>query len=497
MGPLNYLTMLNRLLIFIIILNSKFIFSLNNNEINGKFIYDVDIEKNELYVFDNEISLTTYDLTNDTIKSKFKFDAFVPDFNNATWIDFYTGEFSLSKSVMNGLMDNLVLKKSENEKFYIFHDGGGLVMSLSEGKLKRLDNSFPFMNKFLGDFILHDKKVYHFGGYGLFRTNNAMLNFDENNTKQWNEITFQNDIPSELSLGISSFHSLLTKNNYYIFGGNKFNNAKNSKNESIFKFDFENYFWTKLGNINLDLSNDPLILGSGNWFYIFGQEFFQFIDIENSSIYKYNYKLGFSPSDLSSIKSFISYNNTFENINTLDISDVTLNIFKNHNSKTETVILSKYKLGNIIEMDSISELPLMKYEQSRNQFFIPILIVLVIIIINLLYVGLNKKPVSEPKKLFSFENNELFFDSTKINLDNNSLEIIDMLYKNNSITSNDIVAKLVDNGLSYDYSSKVKNKIIESLNEKFEFITGSNETFINISKSPQDKRIQILSLIKS
>ena len=187
-------------------------------------------------------------------------------------------------------------------------------------------------------------------------------------------------------------------------------------------------------------------------------------------------------------------NNTFENINTLDISDVTLNIFKNHNSKTETVILSKYKLGNIIEIDSISELPLMKYEQSRNQFFIPILIVLVMIIINLLYVGLNKKPVSEPKKLFSFENNELFFASTKINLDNNALEILKMLKENDEITSNDIVAKLVENGLSYDYASKVKNKIIESLNEKFDFITSSSEPFIKISKSSQDKRIQILSL---
>ena len=158
------------------------------------------------------------------------------------------------------------------------------------------------------------------------------------------------------------------------------------------------------------------------------------------------------------------------------------------------MILSKYRLGNIIEMDSISELPLLKYEQSRNQFFIPMLIVLVIIIINLLYVGLNKKQVSEPKKLFTFENNELFFMSTKINLDNNSLEIINMLMKNNSITSNEIVAKLVENGLSYDYASKVKNKIIESLNEKFEFITSSSKPFIKISKSSQDKRIQILSL---
>ena len=47
--------MLTRLIILLIIFNSKFIYSLNNNEINGKFIYDVDIEKNELYVFDNEI----------------------------------------------------------------------------------------------------------------------------------------------------------------------------------------------------------------------------------------------------------------------------------------------------------------------------------------------------------------------------------------------------------------------------------------------------------
>ena len=81
--------------------------------------------------------------------------------------------------------------------------------------------------------------------------------------------------------------------------------------------------------------------------------------------------------------------------------------------------------------------------------------------------------------------------------DNNSIEILKMLLENDQITSNDIVAKLVENGLSYDYASKVKNKIIESLNEKFEFITNSNAPFINISKSSQDKRIQILSLLKN
>ena len=125
------------------------------------------------------------------------------------------------------------------------------------------------------------------------------------------------------------------------------------------------------------------------------------------------------------------------------------------------------------------------------------LIVLVIIIINLLYKGIKKDVKKVNKKLYTIEEDELFFLGTKINIDNNALEILKMLQENEQITSNDIVAKLVDNGLSYDYASKVKNKIIESLNEKFEFITGSNEPFINISKSRQDKRIQILSLFKS
>ena len=141
-------------------------------------------------------------------------------------------------------------------------------------------------------------------------------------------------------------------------------------------------------------------------------------------------------------------------------------------------------------------MPLYKIEQSRNQFFIPVLIVISVLIINVLYRGFRKEKVSIPTKLYSFENDELLFLNTKINLENNSLEIIKMLHEKDSITSNEIVARLVENGLSYDYASKVKNKIIESLNEKFEFITGSTNQFINIAKSPQDKRIQILSILR-
>ena len=154
-------------------------------------------------------------------------------------------------------------------------------------------------------------------------------------------------------------------------------------------------------------------------------------------------------------------------------------------------------MTNIIDISSRKEIPLFKIEQSRNQFFIPLLIVLSIVIINILYKGIKKDKEVIPAKLYSFGDDQLMFLNTIINLDNNSLEIIKMLHENDSVTSNEIVARLVDNGLSYDYASKVKNKIIESLNEKFEFITGSATPFINISKSSQDKRIQTLSIIKN
>ena len=74
--------------------------------------------------------------------------------------------------------------------------------------------------------------------------------------------------------------------------------------------------------------------------------------------------------------------------------------------------------------------------------------------------------------------------------------ILELLHSKDQVSSNDVVALLVDNGMSMDYASKIKNKTIERLNEKFEFITGSTENFIQTLKSKEDKRIQVIQLLK-
>ena len=459
-------------------------------------------------MFNNLLELKTYDLETGLVKFSRQINQLDSNrLNNKTWSGLYSGDVNLSPDVMNGLMNNLKLKKLENGKFYLFHDGGGLVLSLENDELNRVDNSFPFMNKFFGDFINYNDRIFHFGGYGLFRSNNTMLLFDEGNSNQWNEVKYENNIPSEIKNGLASFFPLLIDSDYYIMSGNSSFNNERVFNKSILKFDFENYMWDKLGEINLNLSGNPLIIPSETCFYIFHKDFFYQVQILKGKMLKFDYNRDFNVESLGnstpynrSDQSFLSINKKGEEFGVLSMSNYDnkfVHTFKPHIGKINTSIVNKYKLNQIIDVDSVKEIPLFKVEQSRNQFFIPMLIVLTIIIINLFYKGVKKDAKTVNKKLYTIKEDELFFLGTKINIDNNALEILKMLQEKEQITSNDIVAKLVDNGLSYDYASKVKNKIIESLNEKFEFITGSNEAFINISKSSQDKRIQILSLIRS
>ena len=135
-----------------------------NNEISGKFIYDTDLSKNELYLLNERLELQTYDLETGILKYSSKIISENSQLKkNKTWSGLYAGDVNLSRTVLTGLMDNLILKKIENNKFYLFHDGGGLVLSIENFKLTRVDNSFPFMNKFFGDFILKNDKIYHFG----------------------------------------------------------------------------------------------------------------------------------------------------------------------------------------------------------------------------------------------------------------------------------------------------------------------------------------------
>jgi hypothetical protein len=153
-------------------------------------------------------------------------------------------------------------------------------------------------------------------------------------------------------------------------------------------------------------------------------------------------------------------------------------------------------MSDFVVLKSKKDLILFEQVRSRNEFIIPIIIVLVILILNTFYKNYKKGKDLIIQKLYSFEDGVLLFKNKEIALDENSKMILELLHSKDQVSSNDVVALLVDNGMSMDYASKIKNKTIERLNEKFEFITGSTENFIQTLKSKEDKRIQVIQLLK-
>jgi len=482
-----------------------------DGEIKLNSIFHHDDQNNYLYVLDNKLKLTKVDLetglstTNQTNltnrKTPYEFNSFTLE-NEQARMDNVEGRASVYEKTLKNIINDFSLI-SVDDKILLIHNGGGVVMQIEENKISRLDDSFATMHKFMGDLFVRKGQLHHFGGYGLWRTNNIMLRFydGENQSQQWEEVISNNDFPNGLNKGISNFtSSIYDKENYYIFGGQNTYNGQKNYNNILYNYNFNSNKWTSLGEVNYSISGEDIILNSKNLFYIFSITGVYILDLKELSLSKFNYSNDFSYNRLSKIQNenFISHyhNETTDRYDIIKFDKTKLYTIRTHNSRYGISNLYNYDITQVIDINSKENVSLFTNQRDRNDFFIPILIVVAVIMINLMYQSVIKGRIPKVKELYDFEDNELRFLNTPIELDNNSLEILKMLLYRERTTSNDVVARLVENGLSYDYASKVKNKIIDSLNEKFKFITNSDIPFISINKSAEDKRIQILEIIK-
>ena len=482
-----------------------------DGEIKLNSIIYHDYQNNYLYILDNELKLIKVDLetglstTNQTSltnkKTTYEFNSFTLE-NEQVRMDNIEGKTSVYEKTLKNIINDFSLINVD-DKLLIVHKGGGVVMKIEENIISRLDDSFATMHKFMGDLFVREGQLHHFGGYGLWRTNNIMLRFydGENQSNQWEEIISSNGFPNGLNKGISNFaSSTYDKENYYIYGGQNTYNGQKNYNNNLYNYNFSSDKWTNLGEVNYPISSEDIVLNFENLFYIFNRKGVYIIDLKELNFSKFNYSNDFSFNRLSKIQNenFISHyhNETTDSDDIIKFDKTKLYTIRAHNSRYGVSNLYNYNMNQIMDINSEENISLFTNQRDRNDFFIPILIVVIVIMINLMYQSIIKGRTPKVKELYDFEDNELRFLNTPIELDNNSMEILKMLLYNERTTSNDVVAKLVDSGLSYDYASKIKNKIIDSLNEKFKFITNSDKPFISVKKSNEDKRIQILELLK-
>ena len=102
--------------------------------------------------------------------------------------------------------------------------------------------------------FIRNKTIYSVGGYGLFRTNNLMVYYQEKR-HEWDGVNFLNDAPKSIFKGLSGY---VKKTDSFFTGLNDFvSPSENSGNFTIdygfYEYKFKNNKWNKLGEIKQKL----------------------------------------------------------------------------------------------------------------------------------------------------------------------------------------------------------------------------------------------------
>ncbi|MDC0622884.1 hypothetical protein OAO94_03720 [Flavobacteriaceae bacterium] len=488
-----------------------------NGQIDDKIEkYYYDHESTTIYYLNSSLKLNIINFKSNKLNvipldTRSNFLSTIPN----TWvpnIPLNASEELIDSQVINQIhkkLSELKMVMSDKELFLI-DNGGGMVfkINLNEFTVERHDLSFTTMNKFGGDVFVYNDDIYHHGGYGLYVTNSTLLKYNKN-YKTWDEIVVSNEFPNPK--GITNHTSLIWKDDYYIIGGNSTLNQTEIKNKKLIKYNFKTNSWRSLGTVSLDFTNNVDIATYDEYFYVFNDDngLLTALNVDKMEVNSYSMinPDQFNNGELGNDQILFICNHlytrsqpekSFEGkTEKLLFENNIVNFFVANTSTYQASIFKSFKMSDFVDLNSKENLILFDERKSRNEFLIPIIIVLIVLISNTIYKNIKKGKDKIIQKLYSFEEGVLKFKNKEISLDENSIMILELLYTKDQVSSNDVVGLLVDNGMSMDYASKIKNKTIERLNEQFEFITGSTEKFIQTLKSKEDKRIQVIQLIKN
>lgn len=475
--------------------------------------YDFDKNKNTLYFINKYLVLHIIDLERKGVK-KIQLDfseqlkANIP-YNwsgNSNLISTDSLEFEQTLNSIKNKVSQLQILGS-SEEILLLDNGGGLVFNvdLNTKTINRIDNSFPSMNKFGGSFFKHQNIIYNFGGYGLYKTNSTLLSFNKD-YKTWDEVVVGNDFPYKN--GLMDFESMIYDNKYFIIGGESTSNQDKKLHNNLIYYDFSANIWVDLGELNYTLTERDSVVCSNGKFYIINDEKVTIFNVKSNSMVSYFRKKDselYKKSNNSTESNNIVFSNHVygDNIRTPHLHSTiedelmcdtnTINYLVANTSKFESSILKSYPISKLINRENSQIDSLYKDKLIRYEFTIPLIIILIILLLNVFYKSFKKVEIQS--KIFTYKSGILIFNNKEIPIDEYTKLILDLLTKNQMVSNNDVIEILAKNGMSMDYASKIKNKTFERLNEKFEFITGLDEKFIQVHKSKEDKRIQIIKLI--
>ena len=360
---------------------------------------------------------------------------------------------------------------SEGDLAYLVSSSNGVLYSFDQKGFKRLDQSAPFLSQY-GHFpFIKDRKLFTFGGYGLFTHKNIITQFNAvtKETALQPTITKQRKMIPGLYKPMGQF----AENTLFIASGEVYNEDSPFKVEvklldQAWNFDFDTLEWFYLGQTNEMLSKgyrlSVLNYPEGSLYLDFDTAFS--LDFPNNEMHFYK---GSQMLNLASIEA-LTYNP----------SKGGFYIIKRRNRvQKELLFLNKSEmLGDLVETYPIytNTIPWVEYG----------IIALVLIII--LYFAFRKKKTLEAK--IRHKKSSLYKT-----LSSKEKEILNiLLHSSPDYVPFPTLMQLFNQDLSYDNLKKKLRGTLDSLDQKLMVFFKYKESCLEERKSIEDARVKEVKL---
>lgn len=364
-----------------------------------------------------------------------------------------------------------------DKKGYLISKGGGLVYIFENNEIYRIDNSFDHRNKYQSSLFEYQKKIFSFGGYGLFTDKNNLTYFD-NSTKEWFDYNyFPNETqPPPRRLAISK----IIESDLYIFGGfrKKINEQLDVYTEylqDLWRLDLNSHGWEYSGETNIsdllekkiDLNYVKIVPYKENHLLITKQNCL-LIDIKNNIIKKFK---GFNSAIVTGAKT-ISFNPN---------SNLFMIISNNHvNGKNDPIFIREQDFLS----NNISVFDLLKTTNNSYKFLF--FLALIPFIIFLIFL---KKTKNFRDKILKQRDNI----RQQLNIYENRI-LDELLEDENSSLENPYILSFYEPNMSYESKTKKLRISLKKMNRVIsENIKSSNDVIVK-ENSSHDKRIRIIRL---
>ena len=354
-----------------------------------------------------------------------------------------------------------------NDKLYISSVGGGMMYTIVNDTLKRIDNSYNHKMTIQSAVFVHRDTIFKFGGYGYWSSRKFMTYFSFD-TMEWE---FYRQTGANSPPGTHNFDWSISGDDFYFFNGqtvNENNGLMSSKNDDIWKFDFKTRSWSNLGKINLSDYSFNMIKSNADES---GSSYVFDTSISENSVYKLDFQ-----------------NNT---LSSFDIPNKYSGIGKWSFIENDTIyelrpnIFVKTPLKDIFNDSTREDTRLYNSSQTLIDGFARALLFFILVVVILYF--LNDFNIKSKPRLTS---QGIKVKRELIRLSEIEIKILHKLLKSTEVLSVDLYNLVEDKSLSYPQNNRIKVKAIKSINSKIYKSLGV-QNFIDSKKLLEDKRVAI------